>query len=88
MRSDFVNLAADAPGAANAATSSVTLAMPVIMMILAFLMLANGKAPKLAGLCLFLAGVGLSGTAIAGSLSTSAHTILAGTIDGITNSLK
>ena len=90
MGNNFVTIAAGStPGApADTASSTVVIGMPVILIIIAFLLLASGKAPRLAGFCLFIAGVGLSGTAMAGSLSTSAHTIVAGTVDAITNSLK
>lgn len=87
MGPDFVILSAGtAPGTTGNGT--VTIAMPVILIILASLMLANGKAPKLAGFCLFLAGVGLSGTAMAGSLSDSAHTVMTGTVQAITDALS
>lgn len=75
------------PPSGNPGGGTVTLAMPVICIILAVLLLANGKAPKLAGFFLFLAGVGLSGTAIAGSLSTSTHTALAGMVDAFTDAI-
>ncbi|WP_436786322.1 hypothetical protein [Yinghuangia sp. YIM S10712] len=84
MGTDLILSAGTTPPSGTPGGGVVTLAMPVVCMILACLFLANGKAPKLAGFFLFLAGVGLSGTAIAGSLSTSTHAMFTGVIDGIT----
>ncbi|MEU8134609.1 hypothetical protein [Streptodolium elevatio] len=89
MGTDFLTLTAGdgTPPAATPGGGTVTLAMPVICIILAVLLLANGKAPKLAGFFLFLAGVGLSGTAIAGSLSTSTHTAFSGMVTAFTDAI-
>lgn len=90
MGTDFLTLAAG-DGTTPAATpggGTVTLAMPVICIILAAALLANGKAPRLAGFLLFIAGVGLSGTQIAGSLSTSTQAMFTSIVDGVTNALS
>jgi hypothetical protein len=90
MSTNAFILAADPPAdpTGTAGGGTVTLAMPVICVILAAVLLANGKAPKLAGFLLFMAGVGLSGTEIAGSLSTSTHALFTGLVDGITDGLS
>ncbi|MDI2126947.1 hypothetical protein [Yinghuangia seranimata] len=89
MGTDFYTLAAgDGTTPAGTTGGTVTLAMPVICIILAAVLLANGKAPRLAGFLLFIAGVGLSGTQFAGSLSTSTHAMFTSIVDGFTNALS
>ncbi|MCF2533713.1 hypothetical protein [Yinghuangia soli] len=90
MGTNFLTLTAGdgTTPAGTAGGGTVTLAMPAICIILATVLLANGKAPKLAGFLLFIAGVGLSGTQIAGSLSTSTHAMFTSIVDGFTNALS
>ncbi|OPC81956.1 hypothetical protein B4N89_14320 [Embleya scabrispora] len=67
--------------------STVVIGLPVILLAAAFLLLAGNKAPKLAGFCLFVAGVNLSATAFAASLNDSTGTFVAGAIDAFTSAL-
>ncbi|WP_439675749.1 hypothetical protein [Embleya sp. MST-111070] len=67
--------------------STVTIGLPLILLLAAFGLLANNKAPKLAGFCLFVAGVNLSGTAFAASLSNSTGTFVAGAVDAFASAI-
>ncbi|MYW01448.1 hypothetical protein [Streptomyces sp. SID3343] len=67
--------------------STVSIGLPVILLLAAFALLASNKAPKLAGFCLFVAGVNLAGTTFAASLNDSTGTLVTGLVDALASAI-
>lgn len=67
--------------------STVTIALPLILLVLAFALLSSKKGPKLAGFCLFVAGVNLSTTAFAASLNDSTGTFVTGVVAALASAI-